>query len=229
VLREILKGGVDKVRESGASLLGGHSVEDEEIKYGLSVSGIVDPRKIVRNEGARPGDHLVLTKPLGTGILISAMKGNLVSREAEGALTESMATLNRAASAAMLRAGAHAATDVTGFGLAGHLKEMIKENIGVTILADNLPYFPEAEGLAAKGFLPAGFYNNRDFYGPCVESEVSGFLFDLLFDPQSSGGLLIALDDAGVERFASAAAENHLDYRPIGRFTEGPKGKILVT
>jgi selenide,water dikinase len=228
VLREILKGGIDKVRESGTSLLGGHSVEDEEIKYGLSVTGVVDPRKMVRNEGARPGDHLVLTKPLGTGILISAMKGDLVSKEAEGALTESMATLNRSASAAMLRAEAHAATDVTGFGLAGHLKEMIKDNLGVTIYADRLPYFPEAEGLAAKGFLPAGFYKNRDFYAPFVESATAGFLFDLIFDPQSSGGLLVALDDNGMERFAAAAAESRLDYRPIGRFTEGPKGKILV-
>ena len=155
LLREILKGGIDKVAESGASLLGGHSVDDEEIKYGLSVTGLVHTQRVVRNEGARPGDLLVLTKPLGTGILVTAMKGNLLSREAENRLIAVMATLNSKGSEVMLSAGAHAATDVTGFGLAGHLKEMIKDDLGVEVHSDKLPYFPEAEGLAAEGSSPA--------------------------------------------------------------------------
>jgi selenide,water dikinase len=229
VLREILKGGIDKVRESGTSLLGGHSVDDEEIKYGLSVTGLVHPEKIVRNEGAQPGDFLILTKPLGTGILITAMKGNLVSKDEEGRLITAMATLNSRASKVMLAADARAATDVTGFGLAGHLKEMIKDDVGVTIHAGRLPCFSETEALYAKGFLPTGFYRNRDFYCPFVKSEVAGFPFDLIFDPQSSGGLLIALSEENMARFAHEASLVSLDYWLIGRFTQEPKGMMLLS
>jgi selenide,water dikinase len=170
----------------------------------------------------------VLTKPLGTGILINAMKGNQVPREAETRVACVMATLNRQASEAMLSAGAHAATDVTGFGLAGHLKEMIKEHIGVEIYAGKLPCFPEAEELSAAGFLPSGFYRNRDFYAPFVEAETTGFLFDLIFDPQSSGGLLIALGEGDIDAFDREAKGRSVDYRVIGCFTDGPKGKIRV-
>jgi len=229
LLREILKGGIDKVAESGASLLGGHSVDDEEIKYGLSVTGLVHTQRVVRNEGARPGDLLVLTKPLGTGILVTAMKGNLLSRETENRLIAVMATLNSKGSEVMLSAGAHAATDVTGFGLAGHLKEMIKDDLGVEVYSDKLPYFPEAEGLAAKGFLPSAFYKNRDFYTPYVQSKIGGFPLDLIFDPQSSGGLLIALSEDSMDRFASEALRVSLDYWVIGRFRHDPKGEMLVS
>jgi selenide,water dikinase len=128
----------------------------------------------------------------------------------------------------MLAAGAHAATDVTGFGLAGHLKEMIKENLGVEVHAGKLPYFPEAEGLCAAGFLPSGFYRNRDFYAPSVEAGTTGFLLDLVFDPESSGGLLIAVDEGDMDIFDREAGARSVDYRVIGRFTEGPKGKIRV-
>jgi len=228
VLREILRGGIDKVREAGVSLLGGHSVEDEEIKYGLSVTGLVHPQRIIRNEGAQPGDLLILTKPLGTGILITAMKGNRVSKETEKRLIAFMATLNSRASEVMLSAGTRAATDVTGFGLAGHLKEMIKENLGVEVSAEELPCFPEAEGLAAKGFLPAKLYKNRDFYSPFVEAEISGFLLDLVFDPESSGGLLIALHEDDMGRFQTGASQASLDYWVIGRFTQEPKGMIRL-
>ena len=228
VLREILRGGIDKLKESGASLLGGHSVDDEETKYGLSVTGLVHPERIVRNEGAQPGDQLILTKPLGSGILISAMKGDQVSRETEAHLIAVMATLNRLASEVMRSAGAHAATDVTGFGLAGHLKEMIKESLGAEVHADKLPYFPEVEELASRGFLPSGFYKNRDFYAPFVETEIGGFLLELIFDPQSSGGLLIALPEDKMDGFARQASRLSLDYWVIGGFVEEPKGMIHV-
>jgi selenide,water dikinase len=227
VLREILKGGIDKVRESGTSLLGGHSVEDEEIKYGLSVTGLVHPERIVRNEGARPGDVLVLTKPLGMGILVTAMKGNRVSPEAEARLIATMAALNGRASEAMLAANVHAATDVTGFGLAGHLKEMIKEDIGVDVYGDMLPCLPEAEALFAEGFAPGGYHKNREFYGPFVEAGVEGFPLDLIFDPQSSGGLLIALGEEDMDLFRREASVRSLDYRVIGRFG-GPAGRIRL-
>jgi selenide,water dikinase len=229
ILREILRGGADKVRESGASLLGGHSVDDEEAKYGLSVTGLVHPERIVRNEGAQPGDQLILTKPLGTGILITAMKGDLVSKETETHVIAVMATLNRRASEVMLSVVTHAATDVTGFGLAGHLKEMIKESLGADVHADTLPYFPEAEELSAKGFLPGGFYKNRDFYAPFVEAGIGGFPLELIFDPQSSGGLLIALAKDEMDGFAREASRLSLDYWVIGAFVEEPKGRIRIT
>ena len=228
VLKEILRGGIDTVRESGASLLGGHSVDDEEIKYGLSVTGLVHPERIVRNEGARPGDLLILTKPLGTGILVTALKGDLLSKETEERLIEVMSSLNARASVAMLSAGVHAATDVTGFGLAGHLNEMIKENLGAEIHTNRLPYFPEAEDLYAEGMLPSGFYRNKDFYTTHVEAQTKGFLLDLVFDPQSSGGLLIALGEDDMDLFGREASRLSVDYWVIGRFTQGPKGRILV-
>ncbi|HOE19143.1 MAG TPA: selenide, water dikinase SelD [Syntrophorhabdaceae bacterium] len=228
VLRDILRGGIDTIKESCTSLLGGHSVEDEEIKYGLSVTGIVRPDRIVRNEGAQPGDLLVLTKPLGTGILITALKGNLVSKETEELLIGVMSTLNRRASEVMLSSGAHAATDVTGFGLAGHLKEMIKDNLGAEVYVAKLPCLPEAEMLAKSGFLPKGFYSNRDFYTPYVEAETGVFLLDLIFDPQSSGGLLIAMSEADIGHFREEASKASLDFWIIGRFIEEPKGTIRI-
>jgi selenide, water dikinase len=226
-LKEILRGGIDKVREAGASLLGGHSVDDEEIKYGLSVTGVVHPDRLVRNDGARPGDLLLLTKPLGTGILITGLRAGCLAGGGKDLLVHVMAGLNNHACEAMLIAGARAATDVTGFGLAGHLKEMIKEAVGVEIYGEKLPSFPEAEELAASGFLPSGFYRNRDFYSPSVETGSDGFHFDLIFDPQSSGGLLIALAEESLETFARQASRLSLDYWAIGRFTEEPKGKIV--
>lgn len=228
VLREILRGGIDKVRESGASLLGGHSVDDKETKYGLSVTGLIHPEKIVRNEGAQAGDLLVLTKPLGTGILITAMKGNLVSKDVEEQLNTVMATLNDKASETMLAAGVHAATDVTGFGLAGHLKEMIKEDLGVEIYVDRLPYFPESEQLFAHGIRPSGFYKNREFYAPFVKANGKGFFYDLIYDPQSSGGLLIALPEDNRYLFENKASQVSLDYWMIGSFIKEPRGKIIV-
>lgn len=228
VLKEILRGGIDKVRESGASLLGGHSVEDEEIKYGLSVTGFVHPDRIVFNEGAQPGDTLVLTKPLGTGILSTGMRGKRLSPEGGERLIRTMAELNDRASRAMLSAGVRAATDVTGFGLAGHVKEMIKENIGVEIFAANLPFFPEVPGLIEAGFMSSGLYKNRDFYAPHVIMEHSGFARDLIFDPQSSGGLLMALAEGCSDRFREAASRSSLEFWIIGRFMEEPRGKIVV-
>lgn len=228
VLREILRGGIDKVRQAGTSLLGGHSVEDEETKYGLSVTGVVHPEKIVRNEGARPGDLLILTKPLGTGILVTGLRGDLVSHETEERMSEVMSTLNDSASVAMLASGVHAATDVTGFGLAGHLKEMIKEDVGVEIHTAGLPYLPDTEDLYEEAILPTGFHRNKEFYAPCVETQVEGFLFDLIFDPQSSGGLLIAIGEDDMDRFSREASRLSLDYWTVGRFIDGSKGKILV-
>jgi len=228
ILKEILKGGVDKIKEAGVSLLGGHSVDDEEIKYGLSVTGIVHPDKVVTNEGACVGDLLILTKPLGTGILNTGIKGNKLAEQSEKKLINVMSTLNRNASESMLAVRTHAATDVTGFGLAGHLKEMIKEYIGVEIYHDKIPYFPETIEIAKSGFIPGGLYRNRDFYAQHVVSEKNDFLYDIIFDPQTSGGLLISIDHEDLHIFEKKASQLKLDFWIIGRFIEESRGKIIL-
>lgn len=226
ILKEIIRGGADKVREASVSLLGGHSVDDEEIKYGLSVTGIVHPDRVMLNEGAQPGDILVLTKPLGTGILSTAVKAKELSESGINDLISVMARLNRNASEAMLSVRTHAATDVTGFGLAGHLKEMIKETLGVEVYREKLPYFREAMESASIGFLPGGLYRNRDFYRGHVVSSREDFFYDIIFDPQTSGGLLIALDPEDEEKFIQKASQLNTEYWMIGKFIEKPEGKI---
>lgn len=228
ILKEIIRGGADKIREAGVSLLGGHSVDDEEIKYGLSVTGIVHPDRIVMNEGAVPDDLLILTKPLGTGILGTAVKAKELNEGTVNNLISVMARLNKDASEAMLSVRTHAATDVTGFGLAGHLKEMIKENLGVEIYREKLPYFREAIESASTGFLPGGLYRNRDFYRSHVVSSREDFFYDIIFDPQTSGGLLIALDPEDEEKFVQKASQKNTEFWIIGKFVKEPEGKIRL-
>jgi len=228
VLREIIRGGVDKIREAGVSLLGGHSVDDEEIKYGLSVTGVVHPDRVILNQGALPGDVLILTKPLGTGILNTGIKGKILGEGSIKKLVEIMARLNRRASEAMLSVKTHACTDVTGFGLAGHLKEMIGESIGVEIFGDRIPYFTEAVDLVKSGFAPGGLYSNRDFYKTHVISGAQDFFYDIIFDPQTSGGLLFAVAEEDLPLFEKNAKGLKVDYWTIGKFLAEPKGKILL-
>ncbi len=228
ILKEIIRGGADKIREAGVSLLGGHSVEDEEIKYGLSITGIVHPDKVILNDGAMPSDILILTKPLGTGIMNTAIKGRLLDNDSALALAKVMAALNKAAAEAMQSVHVHACTDVTGFGLAGHLKEMIRDSIGVELRADTLPYFEEAVGFAASGFVPGGLYRNRDFYREHIMTSRSDFFYDIIFDPQTSGGLLIAISPADREKFEKTAVHLGVEYYVIGTFLEEPKGKIIL-
>ena len=228
ILKEIIRGGADKIREAGASLLGGHSVDDEEIKYGLSVTGIVHPDKVLLNVGARPSDILVLTKPLGTGIMNTAIKGKLLDDDTAMGLARVMAALNRAAAEAMLSVDVHACTDVTGFGLAGHLKEMIRESLGVELYAERLPYFAQAVEFAASGLVPGGLYRNRDFYTEHVVATRSDFFYDIIFDPQTSGGLLMALDPHDRVKFEETATRLDVDCHVIGTFLAEPKGKILL-
>jgi len=228
VLKEILRGGADKMREAGVSLLGGHSVDDVEIKYGVAVTGVVHPDRVILNEGSIPGDVLIMTKPLGTGILNTAIKGNMLGEASIQNVIEVMARLNKDASEAMRSVRTHAATDVTGFGLAGHLKEMIKDHVGVELYSDKLPSFREAPELASFGMLPAGLYRNRDFYSPHVEGKTAGFTGDIIYDPQTSGGLLMAVHPDDVATFETKAQSLALDYWIIGRILEEPKGKIIL-
>jgi len=194
VLREILRGGLDKMREAGVSVLGGHSVTDPELKFGYSVTGVVQRRHLLSNAGTRPGDRIVLTKPLGTGVLATALKQGRLGAAQTRRLTRLMVTLNRGAAEAAVEFGAHGATDVTGFGLLGHAAQMADAS-GVTLrLRPARRWFlPGVLELAAAGVVPGGLRRNREFFGPAVGGDAPSEPVLLgLHDPQTSGGLLIA-------------------------------------
>jgi selenide,water dikinase len=201
VLGAILAGGADKVHESGAALIGGHSIQDEELKYGLAVTGLAHPDRIVTNAGARPGDALVLTKPLGTGILTTALKRGARTAESIADAVAAMKALNGTAMTIALARGVHAATDITGFGLLGHAAQSADAG-GVTLAfeAASLPAFEGARELAAAGHVPGGGVANREYFAPRVETAgvpEPGLL--LAFDPQTSGGLLLAVPEREAE------------------------------
>ena len=231
-LREMLAGGAATLREADTVLLGGHSVEDEELKYGLSVTGFVHPKKILTNQGLCIGDCLVLTKPLGTGIINTAIKGGLASEKTILHITELMATLNRKAAEIMTEFKISACTDITGFGLLGHIAEMIcGTDKGVTIESDKVPILPEAYEFGSMGFVPVGAHKNREFRKDMVLAT-TGFdpvLRDILFDPQTSGGLLIGC----AEKEATALVhrlqnEGIREAAVIGFVTENLKNTIQL-
>ncbi len=233
VLAEILIGGAEKVREAGAVIVGGHSVEDKEPKYGLAVTGIVHPDLLVRNSTARPGDRLVLTKPLGTGIVTSAVKANIVPAELQEAVTVQMAALNDRAARAMRETGPSACTDITGFGLLGHALEMARgSKVGLIFEAGSLPVIERAPEYAALGLIPRGAHANRCFIGEHVsfEQDVPLALQDLMFDPQTSGGLLIAVPGDRLRTLMHKLAEYGVyEARIVGEVTdEISPGRILV-
>jgi len=230
LLARILRGGLDKVREAGAVLLGGHTVDDEEPKYGLAVTGRVRPDRVLTSRGAEPGDLLILTKPLGTGILATALKGDFISEAEMSGAIEGMSRLNATASRAAVRAGAHACTDVTGFGLLGHLMNMLPEQgLGCEIHASRLPVYPRAEEMAGMGMIPAGAHKNQDFLRQKVEftPQVDDVARDLMHDPQTSGGLLIALPEKGLEAFAGLL-DGESGWAQIGTFREEAEPVIRV-
>ncbi|AFV10316.1 selenide, water dikinase SelD [Thermacetogenium phaeum DSM 12270] len=232
VLRAILKGGCDKVAEAGALVLGGHSVEDDEPKYGLAVTGVVHPAEVVTNSGACPGDFLILTKPLGTGVMVTALKGGLLTPDEERKLAEVMALLNAPAAEAMRLVGVHACTDITGFGLLGHLREMaVNSGVDVEIELASLPLLPKAKKFAEEGLIPGGAYRNKEYLKDHVEigGRISPAEEDLLYDPQTSGGLLIAVSGEKREQLLSALREKGVaSPRAVGRVTGRGKGRILV-
>ena len=232
VLRRILQGGLAKIHEAGAVLVGGHSVDDEELKYGLSVTGTVHPDRVVMNNGARPGDALVLTKPLGTGIIATALKGGLASEPAVAGMVESMAALNQRPSELMQELGPHACTDITGFGLLGHALEIARaSSVGMIIHARHVPILEGALDYAAMGLVPGGSRANRDF-ASCrvdVHGEVSPVLLDILYDAQTSGGLLISLPPGKAERLLKKLhKEGWTASAIIGAVVGEPKSRIVV-
>ena len=263
VLRQILAGGLEALREAEVALVGGHSVEDPELKYGLSVTGVVHPERILTSAGARPGDRLVLTKPIGTGVVATAVKGGLAGEESVAAAAASMVALNRRAGELMLERGARACTDVTGFSLLGHASEMVASppeggGVGLVIRAGAVPLLPGAKALAGMGLLPGGLHRNREFYAcrvgsaelaaglrttsstqrlrPCrrpgrvvAEGGVPDEVLDLLYDPQTSGGLLIALEAESAEALVSALhAEGVGAAAIVGEFVTDQPGKVVV-
>jgi len=232
VLRDILLGGLDKMREAGVLLIGGHSVDDPEPKYGLSVTGIIHPRKVVKNNGGKPGDILILTKPLGTGIVSTAIKAGEANKRLVKKLTESMAMLNRAACDAMMAVGVHACTDITGFGLLGHASEMLEDTqVGMAIDSARVPVFPEAVTFAKAGFIPGGLYRNRDYRKHMVDFSpgLPQYMADILFDPQTSGGLLIAVSKTKAARLLRALHDGGVPAAAvIGEVVASPAGRISV-
>lgn len=206
VLVEILKGGADKVAEAGAVIAGGHTIMDEELKYGLAVTGIIHPDKVVTNAAARPGDKLVLTKPLGSGILSTAIKAGLDLGELSERVNAVMATLNKNAAEAMQEIGVNACTDITGFGLLGHTYEMAAgSQVGINIWACNAPIFERTLALINEGYVPGGTNNNRYFLEDKVtlSDSISWALSTALFDAQTSGGLLISVAEDKVDALVS--------------------------
>ena len=202
-IHEILRGGYDKAYEAGTIITGGHTIEDPEPKYGLSVTGFMHPHKVLTNASAQEGDVLILTKPLGVGILTTAAKAELTDRTLMDKVYRQMAQLNREARDAMICYTVHSCTDVTGFGLLGHACEMARGS-GLTLHIDTgkVPYHREAYELAEMGFVPAGAYRNRDFAQKDVQvrGHVSRAMQDILYDPQTSGGLLMAVAEKDAER-----------------------------
>jgi selenide,water dikinase len=217
-LAQVLKGGAEKIHEAGCALVGGHSVADNEIKFGYAVTGTVHPDRIKANAGARAGDALVLTKRIGTGVISTALKQGIARESDVEASIESMLTLNRRACEAMLALDVHGCTDVTGFGLIGHAREMaLASNVTIEINPGAVRFLPGALDYARQGAIPGGLKNNREFASPCVEGQSE--FDDLLYDPQTSGGLLISLPEAD----AAALQRAFPEAVQIGRVLE--KGK----
>jgi selenide, water dikinase len=199
ILRQIIQGGIDKLAEADVALVGGHSIEDKEIKYGLSVTGIIHPSLVLTKKSLRHGDRLVLTKPLGTGIVNTAIKAGMASNELTDNITRLMASLNRDAAGVMANFDISACTDVTGFGLIGHLAEMVSgSGLDVRIFSEQVPIIKEALDFAAMGLIPAGAYKNRQFRESMINfsDTVERSLRDVLVDPQTSGGLLISVKES---------------------------------
>jgi selenide,water dikinase len=232
ILQEILKGGLDKMREAKVILVGGHSIEDVELKYGLAVTGTIHPEHIITNGGAKPGDRLILTKPLGTGIINTAIKAKMASEKSISKVIQSMTALNDNASEIMQTVGVNSCTDITGFGFLGHACEMAKaSDMGMVIHASLIPFFSEAVEYAKTGLVPGGTHRNRKFRAHQIEMDtsLSPEMIDILFDPQTSGGLLISVAqekaDELLNRLKKAGIEEAVI---IGEVTSKPKGKIMV-
>jgi selenide,water dikinase len=220
VLAAILRGGLEKMREAACAVIGGHSVNDPEIKFGYAVTGTVHPARVKTNAGAQPGDALVFTKALGTGVIGTALKRGMADESTVNSAIESMLTLNRDACRAMLTFNTHSCTDITGFGLIGHAREMaVASGVALVIESAAVPLLPGALAAARAGAIPGGLKNNRDFASCAVEiaARIDPALLELVYDPQTSGGLLIALPEQQATALESAIPGSRRIGRVIAR------------
>ena len=233
VLREVLRGGLDKMREAGALLIGGHSIEDNEIKYGLSVTGVIHPDKVLYNRGARLGDKLVLTKPLGSGIISTAIKAEEASPEQIKQAIYGMTMLNKKAAEIMVAEGdVHACTDITGFGFLGHACEMIEGgDVGLKINSASVPILKGVRELLETGFVPGGLYRNKNFSIARVEvaNTCPSWLLDTFFDPQTAGGLFFSLPGDKAQKLVEKMRDAGInDAAVVGEVVNDHPGKIFV-
>jgi selenide,water dikinase len=231
ILKEILRGGLDKIQEAGAVLMGGHSVNDPEMKYGLSVTGVVHPDRLITNSGTRIGDSLVLTKPIGTGVMSTALKNRLIGKKEMKATVLSMTLLNKTAAELMIELGAHSCTDITGFGLIGHASHLVQEGAtGIEFDFNSIPFFAGVMELSKKEIYPGGLGRNRDFYSSQVEfrGRIPQYKRNLLFDPQTSGGLLVALPSIKAEQMVEKLRKSKINASIIGKVIEATDHKIIV-
>lgn len=229
VLVEILCGGAERVHAAGAVVAGGHSIEDDEPKYGLSVTGTIDPTRMMTTCGARPGDQLVLTKPLGTGLLTTALKGEVLTEADVITAIDGMVALNKDASEVMMEIGASASTDITGFGLIGHAAEMAEASrVGFRLFASRLPAYPHALEMAEIGLVPVGSHRNQKFYLPRCHKPHSfdPLMIDLLCDPQTSGGLLLALSPDKLEKCLEHLRQRGVNAWHIGEVIDQRSGSL---
>lgn len=234
-LAAIFRGGIDKAREAGVLVLGGHTISDKELKYGLAVTGTIHPDKIITNSNAKVGDALVLTKPVGTGIVTTALKQAKVTEKELEITIQSMITLNKFAAEAMQKVGVHAATDVTGFGLLGHLHELsVASGVGAEVSAHSVPFVPGALKFAKIGTIPAGSRANQFYLDDDKKVELLADIPEehevLLYDAQTSGGLLIAVPSEKTDMLLQAIRETDHPFEPvvIGHFIEAEPGFIRI-
>jgi len=231
ILERIVLGGMAKMQEAGCAVIGGHSIGDEEIKFGYAVTGLINPHRILSNATARPGDRLVLTKRIGTGIISTALKKNAASDEAIRAAIESMSTLNRVASETALKFAVHAATDMTGFGLLNHARGMAAAS-KVSLVLDHrkIEFLPHALDYSRQGFLPGGLKRNIEFMSGCVEfaGDISEEVRNLLYDPQTSGGLLFAVEAKDAAGLLNALRGNGVAAQDVGEVVEKMKPLLRV-
>ena len=231
ILRRIIQGGIDKMKEADVVLAGGHSVEDNEMKYGLAVTGFIHPDRILTKRNLKVGDRLILTKPIGTGIINTAIKGGRASAKIIERVTSLMAALNKEAAEIMKDYPVHACTDITGFGLLGHIAEMVVDSeFGIKIQSDMIPIISGAIDYAGMGLIPAGAYKNREFREKMVDisSSVDRSIQDILFDPQTSGGLLICVDSKSAADLLIRLKNKGMNAAIIGEVLSEPKGRIVV-
>jgi selenide,water dikinase len=230
ILGQILKGALDKLIEAGIALVGGHSVRNDEVRFGVAVTGVIHPDKVIAKNGAQVSDSLILTKPLGTGILNTALKAGMLPTDVRDRAIVQMGTLNDKACQAMIGVGAHACTDITGFGLPGHLGEMAETSgLSAEIDAKAVPIIPEAREFAHMGLIPEGMYANWEFRAPMVDAEgIDEDTMAILYDPQTSGGLLIAVAPEKEEAMTAELKMRGVEAAVIGRMTSSLPSRLKV-